>query len=270
MGENDWSKYETAVEKRWKYYEPRFQKFARGGRLSWNWAAFFISSGWFFYRRMYRWAALNAIAAGVLLATCASFSPVYVGDLLAPAVVFAYVFALFLALPIGANWIYYRQIEVHREKTPTPPSVWTALGAAAIAMSSIVMAGITFTSITSDHAAVYRARLHVGTGLTIAFKMSNELSEFYERHGRFPDADEAAKLQPAERFLPAHVSSLDNTGIRGVVYDVRGHRLVVTYSYFLLKGKRIALRAAETSAGLEWRCRSIDVPQKHLPAVCRD
>ena len=54
----DWSQYEAIVEKRWQYYRPRFERFARGGWLSWNWAAFFGTLAWLRYRRLYAWSWL--------------------------------------------------------------------------------------------------------------------------------------------------------------------------------------------------------------------
>ncbi len=35
-------------------YLGRFRKLESGGKLSWNWAAFFLSPYWFFYRKMYK------------------------------------------------------------------------------------------------------------------------------------------------------------------------------------------------------------------------
>jgi hypothetical protein len=56
LREDDWSKYEAVVHKRWQYYAPRFEKFARGGWLSWNWPAFVATLAWLRYRKLYAWS----------------------------------------------------------------------------------------------------------------------------------------------------------------------------------------------------------------------
>lgn len=251
------------------WYVKSFERMARQGiwGSSWLWPAFYASCGWFFYRRMYRWAAGNLVAAALFSATCARDSPAYVGDLLAPYVLVAYVLALYVAVPVSADWLYYRHIS--ERKIVAPPSVWTALGALAIGIASAVMAGVPFSWAIGDYAADYRARNVVPAGIPIARGLAAELSAFYKAHGRLPNTEEATKLPPAERFLPAG-TGLSNIGVRDVVYDARTKRIVITYSYFLIDGKRLALHATEKSGALDWSCHSIEIPRKLLPTVCRD
>src|SRR5690349_14345481 len=52
----DWRALEERVGKRWSYYAPRFEKFARSGGVSWNWSAFFATLAWLRYRKLYRWS----------------------------------------------------------------------------------------------------------------------------------------------------------------------------------------------------------------------
>lgn len=50
------SEYANYIQKNQRYYLPKFC--LRGGKISWNWAAFFLGPLWLFYRKMYAQAAL--------------------------------------------------------------------------------------------------------------------------------------------------------------------------------------------------------------------
>jgi hypothetical protein len=252
-----------------EWYVKSFERIARRGILesSWLWPAFYASSGWFFYRRMYRWAAGNLIAAALFLITCVRDSPAYVGDLVAPYVFAAYVLALYLAVPISASWLYYRNISARR--IVAPPSMWTALGAVVIGIAAAAMAWGPFSWAIRDYYADYNARNVVPAGIPIAQRLAREVSAFYKAHGRLPDSEEAKKLSSAERLLPSGIT-LSNIGVRDVVYDAPTKRIVITYSYFLIDGKRIAVHATEKAGALDWSCRAIDVPRKLLPTACKD
>src|SRR5687768_11420605 len=56
MNETNESRYEALVGKRWADYRPRFERFERGGWLSWNWAAFFATLAWLRYRKLHAWS----------------------------------------------------------------------------------------------------------------------------------------------------------------------------------------------------------------------
>ena len=54
--------YELAVGPNRDYYVPRFEEFDRGGsQMSWHWPAFFVTSPWFLYRKMYAVGVLNLV-----------------------------------------------------------------------------------------------------------------------------------------------------------------------------------------------------------------
>jgi hypothetical protein len=252
-----------------EWYAKAFGRIARRGiwGSNWLWPAFFASSGWFFYRRMYWLAAVNLVAAALFLATCTRGSAMYAGDVVAQYLFVAYVLALYVAAPVSAPWLYYRNISARR--IVAPPSTLTALGALAIGVVAAVMAGVPFLRAIGDSYADYNARNVVPAGIPIARDLAREVSSFYKTHGRLPDTEEAKKLPPAEQFLQAG-RSLRGMGVRDVVYDARAKRIVITYSYFLIEGKRLAMQATEIPGAPEWRCHSIDIPQKLLPAACRD
>ena len=55
--------FAAAVGPNQDYYLPRFRRFARGGWLSWNWAAFFATFAWLHHRKLHAWAALYVLAS---------------------------------------------------------------------------------------------------------------------------------------------------------------------------------------------------------------
>lgn len=55
--------YAAAVGPNQDYYLPRFRKFARGGWISWNWAAFFATAAWLHHRKLHTWAALYMLVS---------------------------------------------------------------------------------------------------------------------------------------------------------------------------------------------------------------
>lgn len=78
------------------YYTDKFRELEREGRtVSWNWAAFWLSAYWFFYRKMYGYGA--AILGGALL-----LSLVNLGTLAGGA---------YVVLALFANTIYRKRIE---------------------------------------------------------------------------------------------------------------------------------------------------------------
>ncbi|MGL4623394.1 MAG: DUF2628 domain-containing protein [Culicoidibacterales bacterium] len=71
------SEYANYIQKNQNYYLPKFC--LRGGKVSWNWAAFFLGPLWLVYRKMYAQAALwflilmiTSIFGAFILALCAN------------------------------------------------------------------------------------------------------------------------------------------------------------------------------------------------------
>src|SRR4051794_5769029 len=60
--------YELAVGKNAEYYVPKFEEFDKGGsQLGWHWPAFFITTPWFLYRKMWGWGLGNVAYFWVML-----------------------------------------------------------------------------------------------------------------------------------------------------------------------------------------------------------
>src|SRR5262245_57326481 len=104
-------------------------------KAGWNWWALVHSSGWFAWRRMYFYSALNVLAPWVALFAAAITADASRG-VVSPDVVLYFGLALYLAaafvvVPVFAD-------ALHAREAPKPPSAWTAFAAAgAVAASAI-------------------------------------------------------------------------------------------------------------------------------------
>src|SRR5690349_5563377 len=76
--------YELAVGRNTDYYLPKFERFDNGeSKAGWHWPAFFFTSGWYLYRKMWLWGLLNlffpfiaAMATGIMAALLGARSAV--------------------------------------------------------------------------------------------------------------------------------------------------------------------------------------------------
>ena len=101
------------------YYVRRFMRFeTEGSTISWNWPAFFFTSWWLLYRKMWLMAAIYIIGAPMLLALVTmlvvalpltSGGNPYTGlAALGPVLDLLYIVFCFIVVPMFANWVYYR------------------------------------------------------------------------------------------------------------------------------------------------------------------
>ncbi len=152
MREDDWSKYEAFVHKRWQYYAPRFERFARGQWLSWNWAAFVATLAWLRYRKLYAlsWAYFFVSAPLVLAFT---LMVVLGGDdcerALDPAassvaglIVLAspFLFLQWILPPLVANRLYFNHVRTMIVKTNRATGIGGYIGA--LALQELMLIGV--------------------------------------------------------------------------------------------------------------------------------
>jgi len=261
---------ETQVE-RWRAaiganaerYVQRFRRIrdAGGWAAGWNTAAFLHSTGWFWYRRMYGWAGVNALAPFLVLALLLAIgmaAPRSSLDTIAAIAGLAYVVAMFVLVPVIADSIYYRQLgkRLADPRAAThPPSAFTLLGALGMGVLWLCIVFIGVSPMYAD----YTPRVKVSEAVLAASATKTRLTDFFEKERRLPRAEESGQFR-AER--PSRY-------VQTVVYEPAEKRIVVTLSE-IQPGKRFALYAAIQDASLTWTCRSIDVDQKYLPRACRE
>ena len=83
----------------------------RGWVASWNWPAFFFTSMWLLYRKMWAVFLIYTFALPVLLITVVGVLGALVGEVAGAVVNLAGGLALMIALPAYANALYLRKLQ---------------------------------------------------------------------------------------------------------------------------------------------------------------
>lgn len=263
MSGADWSKYEALVAKRWAYYRPRFERFARGGWLSWNWAAFFATLAWLRYRRLHAWswgyfflstpfllAVLLIIAAGDSCERAIDPGP----DQLARAVVLAIIAVGWIVPPLFANRLYYNHVRALAGRNDALASTGGVAGA--LALQAFVLLG---TAVVVPSIGHYVYRSMVSEGVSLAAGAKAPVTEYFEDHKRLPARIEEVAANTSGRYVERLALAPDGT-IRAT-FGEKGRKLAgrgVTFTPVRKDGRIV-----------EWVCRGVDLPDTCLPASCR-
>lgn len=80
------------------YYADKFAQLRTGGKVSWNWCAFFVFPAWAIYRKMYKETVIYLVASEVLSYLLGGFYPGFV---------------ISLAIGMFGNWLYMRHVNGH-------------------------------------------------------------------------------------------------------------------------------------------------------------
>ena len=262
MDETQVDRWRAAIGSNADRYLARFKRIeeAGGWAAGFNLAAFLHSTGWFWYRRMFRWAGLNLLAPFLVLAVLLGFGflmPRSNLDSFASIVALLYVLAIFVLIPVFADSIYYRQLGTRladpRAK-PARPSAWTFIGALAMGALWFCIVYVAVAPMYGD----YTPRAKMSEAVLSASGMRNELSEFFEKERRLPGPAEVSRFR----------ANPPSTYVENVVYEPGERRIVVTMRE-VQPGKRFALYVTDQDGALTLTCRTIDVEAKYLPTVCR-
>lgn len=109
----------------------------------------------------------------------------------------------------------------------------------------------------------YAVRTQVSEVLRGAVLARNSVHEFYQANRRLPDEDEAARF----------AQSAPSGQIGSVRYDARRKAVFVAANlpeYGHVHGKRIVMAAEQSASGLQWKCMTVDLPERELPLNCRE
>lgn len=232
----------------------RAKRSAAGWAPGWNWAAFAHSTGWFCYRRMYGWAAVNSVAPILLAIGIVVFREALPMGLLA----LLYLAAVFIALPVFADSLYFRSLR-RRAGEVLPPSTGTGVGGLALGAGWFAMVASIANSGYADYMPPAMASRE---GLSIAGSIRPSIEAFYLQNRRLPGPDEAARFS----FSGPAATRLQHTA--SVRWDAARKSIVVTLSE-PFKGQRFEIAAQEQGGPLAWACRPIDLNPKYLPSTCR-
>lgn len=289
---------ETAIGPNAGYYLPRFEQFASGGsKVSWHWPAFFVTTPWFLYRKMWLIGILNVVYPFALLIFFSIVSAVVLSSGSVHPVVLGVVFLVLLAapwflLPMFANALYYRHIlglidGMPRAFAQDPDKKLARLerdGGTGMGLMIAVCAGMGFffifvigvlAAIAIPAYQDYTIRAQVTEGLNLATPVKAQVAEFWATNERWP---EQADL-PEAGAIGKYVASV----------GVAAGSVVISYgneANKTLSGKRLALVPGTDAQGeIHWRCGNASHPQgvtpadgpygsdladKYLPSACRE
>ncbi|MDH5454892.1 MAG: pilin [Gammaproteobacteria bacterium] len=259
------------------YYARRFDQIKRGGSsVSWHWPAFFISSWWLLYRKMWLYAFLYWIVLPFSLGIISGFAGAAVGAEVASGVYYvSYLLITFLLVPMFANRLYYRHAQKKADKVAaiTSSAEQQAAELNRIGGTSnivLVLLPIILAFLIGVIAAIsvpayndYTIRAQVSEGLNLSSGAKAAVSEYYFDRQAFPADNEAAGLSPADRIAGKYTSSV----------RVANGTIVITYgndAHVVINDATIVMEpAVDGSGSVVWVCSSPTILPKHLPAACR-
>ena len=266
MREDDWSKYEAVVAKRWQYYAPRFERFARGQWLSWNWAAFVATLAWLRYRKLYAWSwayffvstpfllalSLMVVLGGDDCERALDPAPSSVADLIVLALPF--LFLQWILPPLVANRLYFNHVRTLIGKTKRATGTGGYIGA--LALQALVLIG---AAVIVPNYAMYAYRAMAHEGVLLAAGPTAPLQEYQNEHRRLPARIDEVTGKVSGEYVNRLVLESDGT-IRAIFGD-RARKLSGHSVSFVPENKDGRI--------VDWVCRSNDLPDQCLPDRCR-
>jgi type IV pilus assembly protein PilA len=288
--------YELAIGRNADYYLPKFERYDdNGSTVSWNWPAFFVTSGWYLYRKMWLWGLLNlffpiiaSIAVGIV-GGLLKIQPTVTGFLMLGAM-----FAEQMLLAIFANALYWRHINavirnVPRSIADKPDKRMRRIerdGGTSIGAAIGIVVGVGFFGVGILAAIAipayqdYTIRAQVTEGLILSSAPKAAIAEYYAQKNEWPVDAEAAGVRSV---TGKYVDSI----------TVANGSIVITYGGQAnrnLQAQRLILAPGLTAKGdVVWLCgdhtappefeaavvsqgpgpRGSDVAAKYLPSHCR-
>ncbi|MBT8099018.1 MAG: pilin [Gammaproteobacteria bacterium] len=260
------------------YYARLFDRFQSGGSsVSWNWPAFFVSSYWLLYRKMW----LNAFLYWIALPTGLIVLSGIVAAVMDAgwAILFyygAYFIIGFVLVPMYANRLYYAHAKsrvTSVTRTTTSEAEQSARLAKIGGTSNVVLFVIlplVIIAVIGILAAIaipayqdFTVRAQVAEGLNLSNPAKTAVTEYYGNNGELPVDNASAGLPPASQISGNYVSSvLIDDGDVVVTYGNNAHSIIADETLILTP-------YPETGGYIEWECYSPTIRSRHLPAVCR-
>ncbi len=260
---DDWSKYEAVVTKRWEYYRPRFERFARGEWLSWNWAAFVATLAWLRYRKLYGWTwfyffVSTPFLLAVLIVGSAGDSCERALDptpsLVAGLTVLALLCLGWVLPPLVANYLYFKHVQALIGRKDGGTRMGGVIGA--LALQALVLIG---PAATVPSYANYAYGAMVSDGMLLASAAKAGLQEYLNEHQRLPTRIDEVTKEVSNKYVDRLV--LESNGTIRVIFGDKSRKL---------SGHSVSFVPEKTDGRIvDWVCRSDDLPNRCLPAHCR-
>ena len=280
------------------FYLRKFERFGSGGGYaSWNWPAFFVPLLWMLHRKMWLWAALYFFATPFLLGLL-----FWILFLVLPATTATvagwslWLAAIFIALPMYANALYYRtcqeRIAVAKaylvERRLQLQRLWDMGGTSHVAWIVALLLPIPFVGILAAIAIPayqdYTIRAQVSEGMSLAAAAKAAVAETFLSTGVVPQDREDAGMSPAatdSRGKYVSTVAIDDGRI-DITYGNEANRVIAGQVLSLTPYGR---QEGENSWNVVWRCGHAPIPAdatheiapyqigniepKYLPTACR-
>ena len=286
--------YRVAIGRNTEYYLPRFEALEAGGsKIGWNWPAFFFTTPWFLYRKMWLVGILNVVYPFALGFFGGIISALLAGVVRATPMLFGVIFLLLLAapwvlLPMYANALYHRHIadlvdtmprvyaqipEKKRQRLERDGGTAFAAMIAAVGFFGIVLLGM-LAAIAIPAYQDYTIRAQVSEGLALATSVKVDIAEYWDANQGWPEQVDLSGDRPVGKFVAS--------------VGVASGSVVITYgneANAVLDGQRLILvPGIDTRGRVVWICGNASRPygvavadgpsgsnlaDKYLPSACR-
>lgn len=282
--------YQTAVGSNIRYYLPKFASLDAGGsKIGWHWPAFFVTSAWYLYRKMYLWGLLNLaypffamIVLGIVMVAARP----------SPGMTVLICVAVFgiptLLLTLFANALYWRHVnnvitriprniaaQPDRRQKRIERNGGTSVGAMIGVLGGIFIFGSgILAAIAIPAYQDYTIRAQIFEGLNLAAGVKAQVAEFYLQQERWPDQADLDGEPPSGRYVKS--------------IEVQGGSVIITYGNAVnsrIADQRLVLSPALDMQGeLSWICGNgrvqpgvrmaggpfgSEIADKYLPSACR-
>jgi len=261
-------------EKNTEFYLQRFSQFERGGgSVSWHWPAFFVTSYWLLYRKMWLLALGYIFAVPFLFQLIDMLvSSVVAPDLAGVTYLLLYVVFGFIVMPMYANKLYYQHASGKIEKiknrggsdAETRDRVARRGGTSLVFIVLFVLVFVigVLAAIAITAYQDYTTRAQVSEGLTLSSAPKAAVNGFYSDNGRLPDSNADAGLPAPSELYGNYVESIEV--YEGNIYVTYGNN-----ANALIQGSMLVLQSRVANDALVWTCFSDSMPPKVLPPACR-
>ena len=265
--------YEAAIGPNTGYYLKHFADFDAGeSKIGWHWPAFFATSGWFVYRKMWAIGILNLAWPLICLVAAALIGALAGRPAGLQLAAFSFLALLFLPtilLPVFAKALYWRHIKRLIANLPTSVAQapdkrkarlerdgGTSPGATAGVMAG---AGFLYVFVLGVLAAIaipawqdFTIRAQVIEGLNLASPMKVRVQEYWAANQAWPGQTDLGSDAPIGKYVTS--------------VEVISGSVVITYGNAAnrnIAGQRIALLPGLTKTGeVVWACGYFSLPKE--------
>lgn len=259
------------------YYLRHFQRFSRDNKLSasWHWPAFFLSFYWFLYRKMWLAALVYFLlpyALFIPVGLIAAIAGGSAGEAVTGLGYILYLLGVFVVLPLYANALYYRHCNkkiaeakiVSKDPQRQLGELSAKGGTSGAALFVILLLPV--IAIIGILAAIalpayqdYTTRANMFQALTIGKSATAVVTEHYYQNQVLPDSLDSIGFAPV---LPGSIQEVGYNNENGTISVVIARPPVAGQALLLVP-------SLDENHKIAWQCMSEDIPNKYLPADCR-